>query len=293
MSSSSGDRAQPARGVGFYHAGVPDSACTAPPPDAASDSGQELVSLNRSAEPWVGRFPGLGWIEVHVDGDFRVHPEPSDLPDEARSRGRALTFGWAEPLSWARRGYVCAAGTALVDPASGRSVFTIGSGSHAQHVVASLATDGWLVVADALVPLSLEEGHWIATPRHSPLIGPQGRMAGIAAACVPARADTDAFTAEPVRVHAPTRVDAILQVLGFTQGDLPGVTPLRGIDKAGVVAAIPLSGAWAPAEPKPAEQAMAELQSMLRLPAGRLCQGVPGQDVTAEVETWLREAAGE
>lgn len=69
------------------------------------DPGPPTLRVAPSGE-WIARFPGLGTIEVRPSGDFSVRVDPSSGgDDDPDCRERALRFGWAEPLSYARRGF--------------------------------------------------------------------------------------------------------------------------------------------------------------------------------------------
>lgn len=141
----------------------------------------ELVTLNRDVEPWVGSFPGLGTVHVASDGSFEVSvvEDGAGAEDVARRR-RALTHGWAEPLSLARRGFVMINGAALVPPAADGAGCLVVRGEHSElsRTAIALAQRGWSVLADRVTPATWEGQHLVAHPTSAPIVG-HTRLAGL------------------------------------------------------------------------------------------------------------------
>lgn len=122
-----------------------------------------LITLDRDDEPWVGRWIGVGQVRVWSDGTYEVIADPrsSEGLEEA---DRSLRFGWAEPLSQARRGLHATTGVTLVDSRTHSGGMRVdgallvgGESWTVDPVVQGLLVRGWKVLADR--PAPIEFGH--------------------------------------------------------------------------------------------------------------------------------------
>lgn len=177
------------------------------------------LSLDRSSEPWVGSFPGLGSVAVYKDGSVEtsVDPVPSRLGTQPSpsEKDRALRFGWGEALSLVRQGYTCFRGSALVpaDPRTGCLLLVANCGD-APSLGAALLSLGWLVMADALVPTRWDDVDILAVPRSAPMILPTevAIRAGLRDSTVRAHSDSVAVATSdkwgPVRISGVVLVEA-------------------------------------------------------------------------------------
>ena len=171
-------------------------------------------TLDRSTEPWVGVFPGLGTVRVHADGavEVEVEHDQDEPPEDPALREAALRHGWAEPLALVRQGFRCARGSALAPP-DGRGCLVLNGTMHDVAVILlELASDGWSVLADHLVPTRWVDGRLVAFPTDAPVLVSDRRAerSGLDATAV--RAHTDAVQVDVARAQSSQNVRAFVGV---------------------------------------------------------------------------------
>ena len=226
-------------------------------------------SLDRSGEPWVGRFPGLGTVRVAVDGGYDVEVDPRLVDDTAAHD--ALEFGWAEPLSFIRRGFQLAVATTLVpggqDAGAGAvprpALMVSGRVETVASLTLALADREWLVVADGFTPVRATSAV-TASPRRAPVITPRrvplpaGRVEG-----TQLRPGGTAVSAEAGTWPMTAPVVARVAVLDRALWTGPDLVEVRGRDRIGPEVAVlgPLSidAPSASAEALAAELAVASI----------------------------------
>ncbi len=260
--------------------------CTGPP------------ALDTAVEPWHGHFPGLGEIWVTADGSTRVRPElaPESAGDSVEQRRRALTCGWADLLSWHRRGFwLLSAVTVSPDPAFG-CLALVASTSRAERVLDRLSERGWLFLADRPAPARVEGEDVVAHPR-----GMRFLARGKRGQDDPARGDTDAVLVERRRQPAPCVVRGVCSLVRQAVG-VERQEAVTGRHKFTMAAGLRLDGAFAsPAprvDPAPAmsPEWVASVVCLSRLPMSivpvrRLAAG--GHDVEADlIEAWWTTVTG-
>lgn len=150
--------------------------------------------IDVSGELWLAGFPGLGTVTVAADGSTVVKPDPvaaSDDAGEFAQRERALQFGWAEPLSFARRGYSCVLGAAFAVPADDSCVLFTGAPPDSVGLVAEFGRRGWQLLAEGLVPVRWQGDQFVVHAREAPALAASRHCTaeGIAGAEVRSRSD--------------------------------------------------------------------------------------------------------
>ena len=113
---------------------------------------------------WVGRFRGVGEVRIDPDGGIEVRCESEDPTAEV-----GLRHGWADLLSFARRGVRLLAGTALVRP-GGRAVLLTGDAATTSEVARVLIEWGWTLLSDRPTPVVFADDTIVAEPRPGPLL---------------------------------------------------------------------------------------------------------------------------
>lgn len=280
----------------------------------------EMITLDTSAEPWVGTFPGLGSVRVFADGTFDVVPvgtgglvsgplagvaavgdehgrEEEDDEDVkeiggevetalADERRRALTHGWAEPLSWARQGYTVASGTALVEPESGLAVLAIGRSAPQVVVVRSLIDAGWPLLTDAITPIDDVSGVPHVVPTGAPLLMPAAALRDSGVSFERARTDTDAVIVPVKRASEPVRLAALLICQDFNVGDVAEVTSITGVEKMSRILGAQVGGVLATHDEP--EQDFARLTARASIAVGTISEGHPELDAPRAVREWMK-----
>ncbi len=180
-------------------------------------------SVDRSSEPWVARFPGLGVVRIDSDGgvDVEVSRETPD-PDAV---ALALRHGWGEPLSYVRRGYHLLGATVVTAPGSSAAVLLTGTIGDVELFWLGLAHRGWGVLGERLVPVSCVRGVVLAHVRSAPPVATAAwaRRAGLRAD--PLRSPTDAGVVVLDRPVRPCPIAAVAVIEGLH----PGPSELRDI----------------------------------------------------------------
>lgn len=254
--------------------------------------------LDTSVEPWFGHFPGLGEIWVTADGSTRVRPEPTPAsPDDSlEQRRRALTYGWADPLSWHRRGFwLLAAVAASPDPDLGCLVFEASTG-RAERVLDRLSERGWQFVADRPTPVRVEGEAVVAHSRGTPYLTRAQRPQAD-----PARGDTDAVLAERRRHSASCVVRGVCSLVREAVG-VECQEAVTGRNKFRTAAGLRLGGVFASrvqsVDPAPARSPewLASVVCLSRLPMTSVPlrqEPAGGYDVEADlIEAWWTTVTG-
>lgn len=257
-----------------------------------ADSFAGLPVLDMADEPWHGHFPGLGEIWVTADGSTRVRPEltAASAGDSVEQRRRALTCGWADPLSWHRRGFwLLAAVTASPDPDLGCLVLEASTGG-ADRVLDRLSERGWRFLADRPTPARVEGEVVVAHPRGTPFLARGQRDQAHQA-----RGDTDAVVVERRRHPAPCVVRGVCSLVREAVG-VERQEVLTGRNKVRTAAGLRLGGVFdsrAPSvDPAPAmsPEWLASVVRLSGLPMTTVAvrqKAAGGEDVEADlIEAW-------
>lgn len=202
--------------------------------------------LDTAVEPWYGHFPGLGEIWVASDGSTRVKPEvtPASVNDSLEQRRRALSSGWADPLSWHRRGFWLLAGVAA-SPAPHLGCLVLeASAGRAERVLARLSERGWQFLADHPTPARIEGEALVAHPRGTPFLTRAQRSQ----TAEPARGDTDAVLVERRQHSAPCVVRGVCSLVRVAVG-VERQEPVTGRNKVMKAAGLRLGGVFASQDP--------------------------------------------
>lgn len=259
--------------------------------------------LDRSVEPWLGTFPGLGSITVADDGSVTVEPDP-DSDEVPALLEAALRYGWAEGLSWTRRGFQLAAGAAVAPPGEGEPLCLLLTGDphDVVIVIADLVTRGWTVLGDRFTPVAWQGSLLVAHPREAPILMARRRATKLQVDGTPVRADTDCLIFEAPRQPYPAAVLAVAQVAMRRPQEDP-LEPLLGQQRFEAAAGLMMGGVLAPegdVDPDD-DEAVATLRSEtlaehLRLAALPICRmRIESATVTTDVDSlleWWHDVAG-
>lgn len=167
-----------------------------------------------SGDPWVGVFPGLGSVSVTSDGEVAVSAEcrSDEDPESLAQRERALRWGWADPLSWWRRGYQLMDAISMGDPEGHGSIVISGDYDDSGRLAVGLMAEGWSLIADRPSPYRWEGEDLFAFPREAPFLLVRGRAIKANLAHQSIRADSDTVEVDVPRTEEPRRVEAIVRV---------------------------------------------------------------------------------
>lgn len=230
--------------------------------------------LDTAVEPWHGHFPGLGEIWVAVDGSTQVRPEvvDTDDPDSLAQRRQALTYGWAEPLSWHRRDFWMLQGVAASpDPRVGCVVLEA-STSRGTRVLDRLAERGWHFLAERPTPVRIENDALVAHPRSAPFLQRNPKQAD-----AHVRGDTDVIQVNRRRHRAP----CVVRGVGVLVPEAVGVRSQKAVtgrDKLVMAATLRLGGVFASRDPSTGEASTEWLDSNARLARLPMTSVPVGQD---------------
>ncbi len=188
-------------------------------------------TLDRTVEPWLGTFPGLGSIAVAQDGSVEIVAE-ANQEEDATLRERALRFGWAEGLSLVRRGFILAGGAAVCPPddsgeqnpgvAATHGVLILTGDPHdVVIVIAELVDRGWSVMSDRFTPVQWQQGRLTAYPREAPVLMASRRAKKLQREGQKVRAHTDALDVDLPRCALPREVTAVAQVSMRRPNEVP------------------------------------------------------------------------
>ncbi len=200
-------------------------------------------TLDRSTEPWVGVFPGLGTVRVHADGavDVEIELDQADPPEDPALREAALRHGWAEPLGFVRQGYRCAWGSALAPPDGHGCLIVNGTMHDVAVVLLELVSDGWSVLADHLVPARWVDGRLVAFPADAPVLVSDRRARRRELKGTSVRAHTDAVRVDVPRAPSPQPVRAVV-VVGIRRPDDPVFEDLLGHERFSAASQVLIGG---------------------------------------------------
>lgn len=229
-----------------------------------------MVTLECDSEVWTGYFPGLGSIAVDADGNIDVAAEPSS-EEEMQTRQRALRYGWAEGLSFVRRGFMLAAGAGVVHPGSGESMILTGDAHDVAVALVELSTRDWLTLSDRYTPVQWHGDQLFAYPREAPLLlaTDLGQMQAVSGE--PARTDTDALIVELPRATVPAVVTSVASIARRLQHD-EVLSNLTGQNRFEAASQLILGGILAQGRMTQGEVRMAKAMSeTLRLASLRFC----------------------
>ncbi|TXH43227.1 MAG: hypothetical protein E6Q90_07430 [Actinobacteria bacterium] len=304
-----------------------------PPAPTAPPAPPEPPSLDRSGDTWIGLLPGLGAVRIAPDGGIEVTVEPAATatthgaahPDAGESeelRAAALRHGWAEGLSWARRGYRLAAGAAVCAPGDERRCLVLAGDPHDTAIVLiQLVNRGWTVMGDKYTPTRWVDGTLVASARSAPLLMAARRLAKADLEGFKVRAHTDARAVELPRALGTREVAAFCS-LRMRKPDEEVLEVLTGAQRFEASASIMLGGALYPAstdaetegeedlaaeagDPEPtggeglstedrarlAAEAMAEQLRLVAIPQLRLSlDSATAEDDTGRLCAWWDEA---
>lgn len=202
---------------------------------------EDEPSLDRTADPWVGRFPGLGSVTVHSDGAVSVVVEPGGK--EAALREGALRYGWGEALSFLRRGFHLASGAAVCPPSNGPACVILNGNPHDTAIlIIELTRVGWTVMGDRFTPTVWQGDHLVAWPRQAPLIVSETRLATAGLKGTKVRDDTDAHAVDLPRTLQPHPVAAVCAIETRKAGQ-PTLERLIGHERFQAASSMMLGGA--------------------------------------------------
>lgn len=245
--------------------------------------------LDRSGEPWIGTFPGLGTVRVHADGSYVVDVAPAG---DAGARD-ALEFGWAEPLSMTRRGLRLAHATTLLSPGADAypdppgALMLSGRQQAVAEVAVCLADHGWRLIAHGFTPVETS-GSLIAHPRRAPWVAPRHLIVSSPLADdTRVRPDATLQFVRGARHDQPAMVHGRLSITvdDTPRADESAVIPIRGSHRMSADHQV-LSPMQAGRD-VPAAQIMREEVLLASIPLGRLRWPTLAAPTGAEVETTL------
>jgi len=223
-----------------------------------------VVALDTGGEPWRAAFPGLGTVRVFEDGQVSVEVASGPGSDQ---RFAALSLGWAEPLSWLRRGYHLTA--ASVTAPNGRALIVIATYPQQVVVLKTLTDHGWSILADAMTPIRELDAGFEVYGRNAPVIVAQ-RLAGKwGLAGEPLRADSDALAVDLPRGQGPNRVAGVLQVRTQRSTDRPNLEEISGAKRLELASGL-IRRAPGSCDPSGPAQVMAQDLKMAALPMARM-----------------------
>ncbi len=250
-------------------------------------------TLDRSGEPWVGSFPGLGRVLVHEDGSVEAQVEPDGAAaPEVAERERALRFGWGEPLSLVRRGFACANASGVVAPDSCQGcLLLVGDPNDTSVVLPELTRRGWSVLGDRFVPTTWDELGLLAHPRDGPVLVPRARSDTKGNSGEGVRSQTDAVEVVVPRASSPAHVSAAIH-LRRRRPDEHIILQVRGGERLATAALLLFSGVFAPVRERGTEPAddgartMAEHLRLARVPFAHF--GFDPESIETDIVELLR-----
>lgn len=199
------------------------------------------LSLDCSAEPWHGVFPGLGECWIDEDGAVRVEAVARD-EEPQEQRADALRHGWGEPLSWLRRGHLMVSAWAAAPAAEGPCLLFTSHGPDATVMRNELATRGWRMVAESPTPLDVSGEAITVLPRPVPFLATRRRVVDHWDQ-QPVRADTDVVTVDWPRRTTAGPLGGIVQVRPGGVG-IPNQAEVVGREKVPLVSRVIGHGVW-------------------------------------------------
>jgi hypothetical protein len=251
--------------------------------------------IDASGDIWQAGFPGLGTVSVAPDGSTVVSPEPigaADDPAVSAQRERALQFGWAEPLSFTRRGYSSVLGVAFEMPAPDRAVLFTGAPGEDSALVAEFGRRGWPMLSEGLVPVRLHGDRLLAHSRRAPALAAHRRLDDEGLTGTRVRSQSDACEVPVARAIGTRQVAAVVAFSTRKVGDTR-FEVLRGQSRFQAAARLLSRGMLTAATETDSEpQPLLSTHLLLAaLPFARLrfARGTVAADV-AEVVEWLGDS---
>lgn len=195
--------------------------------------------LDVEAEPWLATFPGLGSVSVAENGEVRVAADPGEAEQE---RAAALRWGWAEPLSLARQGYLLLNGTGMVSPDGSEALLLNGDPHDSAIAMIELVHHGWSVLGDRVTPTRWDQDRLVAHPRQAPVLVSRSRTAKAQWSGVPARRDSDALVTPVPRCADPTPLTTVIHLVSAKIAEPIELTPLTGLKRFEKATSLRFSG---------------------------------------------------
>lgn len=258
------------------------------PPWCAAYDDTVTISLDCDSEVWTGHFPGLGTITIAADGSVDVTAEAS-ADEDAQTRQRALRYGWAEGLSLVRRGFMLAAGAAVVHPETAEATILTGDPHDVAVALVELSNRGWLALSDRLTPLRWDDDRLMAHPREAPILLASARAQKCGLSGQAARTDTDALIVDLPRATEPAVVTAAVGVAHRRPFE-DVVTNLTGQKRFEAASHLILGGVLGVRQDSAGGTTAAEnMAETLRLTSLRFCAlRVQTSDIAPDVDSLLR-----
>ncbi len=224
-------------------------------------------TLDRSGEVWIGSLPGLGSIAVGPDGAVDVTAETGGSEDPYL-RAQALRYGWAEGLSFVRRGYLIASGAAACPGTSSPSCVLFSGDPHDVAIVLAelVRRHGWAVMGDRFTPVRWQGDDLVAVGREAPVLIARRRVDTVSMAARRVRDNCDSRAVDIPRHRAPAVVAAAVTISARRpQEEVLAVLSGRQRFEAG--AGIVIGGVFAHQDHAPPSEPSHSMQQHLRLSA--------------------------
>lgn len=237
------------------------------------------MTLDRDSDVWVGTFADLGTVRIFPGGEFVVEPAAAGDEDQIT----ALTYGWAQPLAWARQGIRLTNASTVVDP-DGRCLALHGDAHDAAIIMLHLTQLGWSVLSDRPTPVRWNDASLIAHPNPAPILIAQRRADKEALPARPVRQDSDSVAVELPRSETPAPIAAIISARTRRVND-PLIEPLTGLRRFEAANGLLLAGALSSDDdPK---VAMADTLRIAQLPwAYSYIESATKQEAVAAIQAW-------
>lgn len=251
------------------------------------------VALDRSDEPWIGTFRNMGSVTVFSDGAFEIRVSGADQLDDVTFAEiwSALRYGWAEPLSLARRGFTCVCASGVTrDESAGTCLLVVGDPGACSELIMELSALGWFILADRLTPMVWVGEELIAHPSEAPFLAPVTVAAKSSFRRSAVRRDGDAVEVDLPRVNRPLRVGALVYLRRHIP-HTPEFKVVRGherfADAASLVHGALFSGSFDDAEVSTDARAMEGIVRLAALPHSQLALRTDSMGVgVAELVRW-------
>jgi hypothetical protein len=234
-------------------------------------------------------------VTVSASGAYAIFAEPRDEPRDAEcdQRERALRYGWAEPLSFARRGFTLFAGAAVAPPSGvGPCLLLHGDTHDAALILLAFSSLGWSILGDRYTPAMWEGDRLIAYPHEAPILISKRRAAKRGLEGTKVREHTDALEVDLPRWTTPIAVGAMV-MLRVARVDDPTLHELVGYERFEAAVGYRIGGVLGgggQASEVPPKDVLAEHLRLAALPAVRLSFREDRLDAdVAELVAWWGE----